>query len=117
MIIDINPDWRLRSDPLQWILERRKKPASAGSRAKHCRRRAQVAYCPNLAVAFDAMLQRSIFAIEGQYPVQALDPLTLVISQIQQEFHSVIELMKRLDLAARQVSIEHDHRTEQGYHS
>jgi hypothetical protein len=33
MIITINPYWRLRSDPLQWILERHKKPARAVYRA------------------------------------------------------------------------------------
>jgi hypothetical protein len=73
-----------------------------------------VAYPPNLAVAFDVMMQRRIFAIEDEYPVQALDPLTTAISEIQQEIRGAIELMRRVDHIARQGSARHDCRLGAG---
>lgn len=36
MIITLNPDWRIRSDPLQWIVERRhvRKPGTSDEYAE-----------------------------------------------------------------------------------
>ena len=61
MIITINNDWRFRTDPLQWILERRIKPTTSGTRAKHSKEWAPEGYFGNLAPAFDILLQRRIF--------------------------------------------------------
>ncbi len=58
MIIQINPDWRIRSDPYNWIIEARRK-GGAGERWN------AVGYYGDLDRAVLGLVQRSIRVLEG----------------------------------------------------
>ena len=68
MIIEINPDWRIRSDPYNWIIEARRK-GGAGERWN------AVGYYGDLDRAVLGLVQRQIRVMEGTYHAEGLEPL------------------------------------------
>lgn len=92
MIININNEWRLRSDPHQWIVERKR----AGKHVSPCRsgkaepRWAPVAYLPDIGSALLWFTRKSIWAIEGEFPHTALDPLTQALEEIKEDVRAAL---------------------------
>ncbi len=60
MIIEINPDWRIRSDPYNWIIEARRKGGAK-------ERWDAVGYYGDLYRAVLGLVQRRIRVMEGTY--------------------------------------------------
>lgn len=92
MIININDEWRLRSDPQQWIVERKR----AKERAPACRssnlapRWAPVAYWGEIGSALLWLTRKRIWAIEGEFPHTALDPLTQALTEIKENVRAAL---------------------------
>ena len=85
MIITINDDWRLRSDALQWVIERRKKRMTADDSRKHSGQWASVAFFGDLAQSLRWLAERRIRASEGEYPAAALEPLCDTLQAIRED--------------------------------
>jgi len=74
MIININHDYRIRTDPAQFILEHRAQP-KPGAEPRKGDGWTPVAFLGRLNEVFDVLWRREIFAMEGEYPPEALDLL------------------------------------------
>lgn len=79
MIISLNPDWRIRSDPLQWIVEKRCHNAKAKYHQWEIK-----GYFNMLAGAVMSVLESQVRSIEGNYPWTALEPLLDAISAMRE---------------------------------
>ena len=85
MIIQINPDWRVASDPLQWILQKRYQ--SKGE--DHWR---PVAFFGRFEAALHELHRRRIRCLPGAYPgSEALRPLSDALIRIQEEITAALE--------------------------
>jgi hypothetical protein len=78
MIIEINPDWRIRSDPYNWIIETRRK---GGARERWN----AVGYYGNLDRAVLGLVQRQIRVMAGTYHAEALAPLCRALPGLEGE--------------------------------
>ena len=65
MIIEINPEWRIRSDPYNWIIEARRKGGAK-------ERWDAMDYYGDLDGAVLGLVQRQIQVLEGKYHAEAL---------------------------------------------
>ncbi len=83
MIITINENWRIASDPLQWIIQKR-----YGKDGNSWR---NVAYVTNLASALVTLGERQIFAMEGVYPSEALKPLCHALTTFRGDISRALE--------------------------
>ena len=70
LIITINDRYRIRTDSHQFILESRAEPKEGVERKSDGW--APVAYLGRLNEVFDVLWRREIFAMEGEYPPEAL---------------------------------------------
>ncbi len=86
MIINVNPDWRIRTDDLQYILERKTTPKEEGGTGGW----KNVGYFGGLAALFEVMIQRRIFSIDGEFPPEALDPLTQALADIRADVRNAL---------------------------
>ena len=95
MIISLNPDWRIRSDDLQWIVERGSHGAKAGYRQWRAR-----GYYSTLVGAVQGFVQSEIRALEGNYPWTVIEPLLGEITALREY---VSEAFKdfRFDVSAK----------------
>ncbi len=84
VIININPDWRIRSDPYNWIIETRRK-SGAGERWN------AVAYYGNLDRAVLGLVQRRIRVMAGTYHAEAVAPLCRVLAGLGEEISAALE--------------------------
>ena len=92
MIIEINPDWRIRSDPFNWIIETRRK-GGAGERWN------VVGYYGDLDRAVLGLVQRRIRVMEGTYHAEALTPLCRALAGMREEISAILEdVVTRLPL-------------------
>ncbi len=92
MIIQINPDWRIRSDPYNWIIEARRK-GGAGERWN------AVGYYGDLDRAVLGLVQRRIRVMEGTYHAAALAPLCRALAGLDGEISQVLaDVRTRLPL-------------------
>ena len=82
MIITLNPDWRIRSDPLQWIVDQRhvRKPGEPDEYEEWV----VWGYFSTLADAVMNVLESQVRSIEGNYPWTALEPLLGEISAMRE---------------------------------
>ncbi len=78
MIICINPDWRIRSDPYNWIIETRRKGGVK-------ERWNAVGYYGNLDSAVLGLVQRRIRVMAGTYHAEALSPLCRALAGLEGE--------------------------------
>ena len=81
MIISLNSDCRIRSDPLQWIVDQRhvRKPGSPDEYEEWV----VWGYFNTLAGAVNSTVGVSVRSLEGEYPHTALAPLLGFLSDIR----------------------------------
>ncbi len=81
MIITLSPDWRIRSDPLQWIVEQRhvRKPGEPDEYEEWV----VWGYFNTLAGAVNSAVGARLRSLEGEYPHTALEPLLGFLSNIR----------------------------------
>ncbi len=92
MIIRINSDWRIRSDPHNWIIETRRK-GGAGERWNG------VAYYGDLDSAVLGLVQRQIRVMAGTHHAEALAPLCRALAGLREEISATLEdVVTRLPL-------------------
>ena len=92
VIIHINPDWRIRSDPYNWIIETRRKGGAK-------ERWNAVGYYGDLDGAVLGLLQRRIRVMEGTYHAEALTPLCRALAGMREEISAILEdVVTRLPL-------------------
>ena len=78
MIICINPDWRIESDPLQWIVQKRRFVRGA-------ERWTNVSYHTALDTAVIRLAQTQIHLIRGEYPPEALPMLCQALDNLKSD--------------------------------
>ncbi len=92
MIIDINETWRLKTDDLQWHLQRRSAARSASKRAGEWK---SVAYARDLSTLLLEAARRQIYGIEGNYPPTAIEPLCECLASIKQNINAALGRVRR----------------------
>ena len=96
-ILNLNQKWRLRSDGIQWIVERctgaRKKRHSNGFEANW----EQEAYIRSTWTALHFIIDRDIKLMEGEFPATALKPLFEHLHDLQTMLESMKEKLDRCD--------------------
>ncbi len=83
MIITINADWRLSSDPLQWILQKRNPNATADRN-----RWRPIGYFGRLDAAVVACSRRRIRVLAGTYGPEALTPLSDALRSVRDDVYA-----------------------------
>ena len=88
MIITLNPDWRIRSDPLQWIVDQRhvRKPGEPDEYEEWV----VWGHFNTLAGAVNSTVGVMVRLLDGEYPHTALEPLLAALGEIRE---SVDELL------------------------
>ena len=84
MIIQINPDWRIRSDPYNWIIEKRRKGGAK-------ERWNAIGYYGDLDGAVLGLVQRRIRVMEGTYHAEAVTPLCRSLAGMREEISAALE--------------------------
>ena len=84
MIIQINPDWRLASDPLQWILQRRKPRRGEPDEWR------ALEFHKSLDGAVLALVRRHIRCMGGTYGPKALKPLVTSLDQLRDDIRAAL---------------------------
>ncbi len=88
MIINLNDRWRIRSDPLQWILERR--PSREQTLKGRSKDWVPLGYFNTVAGALREAAQRQVRELEGEYPPAALEPLCRQLSSIRESIEAAL---------------------------
>ncbi len=83
MIIEINPDWRIRSDPYSWIIETRRKGGAK-------ERWNAMGYYGDLDGAVLGLVQRRIRAMAGTHNAEALTPLCRALAGLREEISAAL---------------------------
>ncbi len=92
VIIHINPVWRIRSDPYNWIVETRRKGGSK-------ERWNAVGYYGNLDHAIVGLARRRVRVMEGTYRAEALAPLCRALAGLEGEISQALaDVVTRLPL-------------------
>ena len=88
MIITINADWRLASDSLQWVLQRRYQSKDEDQwQAK--------AFFGRLDAALQELVRRRIRCLPGAYPgSEALRPLSHALITIHEEITTALSTFR-----------------------
>ncbi len=86
MIIQVNADWRLASDPLQWILQKRNPNATADRN-----RWRPIGYFGRLDNAVVACSRRRIRVLAGTYGPEALTPLSDALRSVHDDVRAALE--------------------------
>ena len=85
MIINICRDWRLRSDPLQWIVEQRLN----GAKAKRHKWKPH-AFCHSFDEAVVWAGRRRVMELPGEYAYDALPLLAAALDGIRKEVRTAL---------------------------
>ena len=97
LTIKLNQNWRLRSDGIQWIVERctgtRKKRHSKGFEANW----EKEAYIRSTWQALHFIIDRQIKLMEGEFPPSALKPMFETLNEIETMLESLKERLDRCD--------------------
>ncbi len=92
MIIRINSDWRIRSDPYNWIIETRRKGGAK-------ERWNAVGSYGDLERAVVGLVQLRIRVMAGMYHADALAPLCRALAGLEREISAALEnVVARLPL-------------------
>ena len=84
MIIQINPDWRLASDPLQWVLQK-------SYQSKGEERWRALAFFGDLDRAIVELSRRRILILDGTYHPEALKPLSDALRSLRDDIRAALE--------------------------
>ena len=84
MIIVINEDWRLASDPLQWVLQKR-------YQSKGAEKWRPVAFFGRLDGALQELHRRHIRSLPGTYGPDALLPLSDALCSVAADIRAALE--------------------------
>ena len=87
MIITINENWRLSSDPLQWVLQKRYQSKGEDQWAAK-------AFFGNLDRAIVECVRRRIRILPGVYRPEALKPLSDALIRIERDTRAALEGFK-----------------------
>ncbi len=85
MIVEINPDWRLRTDPHQWILERRRKDG---------KRWDAEGYFRDIGNLFRVLVDKQVYESDLVLPPGALVPLHQALADLKGEIMAAVETLK-----------------------
>ena len=85
MIVAINSRWRLRTDPHQWILERRRKNGSRWD---------AVGYYRDVGNVFRFLVDKEIYESDIELPPGALVPLHQALADLRNEITAAVESLK-----------------------
>ncbi len=80
MIITINEDWRVASDPLQWILQRRTQSG----------RWTNAGYFGDLERAVLQAARRQVRLLRGTFPSEALLPLQQALAAVHADIRAAL---------------------------
>ena len=83
MIITINEDWRLASDPLQWVLQKR-------YQSKGEERWRALAFFGDLDRAICELSRRRILILPGTYRPEVLKPLSDALRNIRDDIRTAL---------------------------
>ena len=84
MIITINDDWRVASDPLQWVLQK-------SYQSKGEERQRSIAFFGDLDRAIVELSRRRILVLPGAYPAaDALGPLSDALRSIRDDIGAAL---------------------------
>ena len=83
VIIQINSDWRIRSDPYNWIIEKRR---TGGSKERWN----AVGYYGDLDTAVLGLVQRRVRVMADTYNAEALAPLCRALAGLEGEISQVL---------------------------
>ncbi len=92
MIVSINETWRLKTDDLQWHLQRRSAAQSDSKRAGEWK---SVAYARDLSMLLLEAARRQIYVIEGEYPPTAIESLCETLASIKQDIENALGKLHR----------------------
>ena len=84
MIITINEDWRLASDPLQWVLQK-------SYQSKGEERWRALAFFGDLDRAIVELSRRRILILDGTYHPEALKPLSDALRSLRDDIRAALE--------------------------
>ena len=87
MIVTINPNWRLASDSLQWILQKH-------YRSKGEERWRALAFFGDLDRAIVELTRRRILILDGTYHLEALKPLSDALRRLRDDIRAALEGFK-----------------------
>ncbi len=96
MIIRINPDWRIASDPAQWIVQKRRT-------VKGHDRWENISYHADLDNAVLRLAQKRIWLMDGDYGPDALPVLCHALDNLKTDIIDAISLAG-LDAAPKRAS-------------
>ena len=89
MIIQINDDWRIASDPQQWMLQKRNPGAKAGRSLWR-----NIAYFRDFDRAVAECCRRRVLILVGTYQPEALNPLSNALQRIEEQITAALEGFK-----------------------
>lgn len=95
MIIEINADWRISSDPYQWILEQRRgtrKDRKTGEAKPNWK---QIAFYPELSSLLLRLIDLRAWRMDGTYPPEALEHVCNALGEIKAEVREAIAHIDR----------------------
>ncbi len=84
MIVDIGPDWRLVSDPLQWVVQKRVKAKATKHQWK------SLGFHKNVGGALLQLAGRRVREIPGTYGPEALEPLTAALDAMREDINRAL---------------------------
>ncbi len=89
MIISLNPDWRIRSDPLQWIVDQRhvRKPSSPDEYEEWV----VWGYFSTLAGAVNGAVGARVRELDMEVPAAALSPILRFLSETRREVDETLK--------------------------
>ena len=87
MIITLNEDWRLASDPLQWVLQK-------SYQSKGEERWRALAFFGNLDRAIVELSRRRILILDGTYHPEALKPLSDALRSLRDDTRAALATFK-----------------------
>ena len=87
MIVNINPDWRIISDPLQWTVQRRR---TVKGRDKWD----SLTFFRDLERAVLWLARRRVLLMDGEYGPEALIPLSQALDSLASEIREALRTVR-----------------------
>lgn len=85
MIVEINSDWRIRTDPHQWILQRRRNNGKKWN---------AVGYFRDIGNLFSVLVDKQVYESDLTLPSGALVPLHRALTGLKADIMAAVETLK-----------------------